>query len=326
MIEEVLPYLFRLEVPLPNNPLKAINSYIIKSKNRNLIIDTGMNREECMTVFRSGLKELDVNLRETDFFITHMHADHSGLVSQLATDASSVYCSLPDSVMIGPVFSGADWYPDMVKLAGLNGFPEGELQEVLLKHQGLKYCAGESLEFSIVKEGDAITIGDYHFTCLETPGHTSGHMCLYESGKKILVSGDHVLNDITPNISLWSGQGNPLREFIKSLDRVYDLEIDLVLPGHRRVFSNCKGRIEEIKLHHRIRAQEVLAILEKGAANAYQVASRMSWDLTYTSWDLFPAPQKWFATGEAMAHLKYLEEENLIKEEVAGDNVVFTLV
>ncbi len=44
MIEDISPGLYKIELPLPKNPLKSINSYVIKGKDRNLIIDTGMNR------------------------------------------------------------------------------------------------------------------------------------------------------------------------------------------------------------------------------------------------------------------------------------------
>ena len=70
MVEEILPNLYKIEIPLPGSPLKALNSYLIKSQGRFLVIDTGMNREECMREMVSGLKRLDVDLRKTDFFIT----------------------------------------------------------------------------------------------------------------------------------------------------------------------------------------------------------------------------------------------------------------
>ena len=38
MIEEVGTDLYKIEIPLPKNPLKALNSYAIKSPERNLII------------------------------------------------------------------------------------------------------------------------------------------------------------------------------------------------------------------------------------------------------------------------------------------------
>jgi glyoxylase-like metal-dependent hydrolase (beta-lactamase superfamily II) len=52
MINEIAANLFCIELPLPQNPLKSINCYVIKGKNRNLIIDTGMNRPECREVWR----------------------------------------------------------------------------------------------------------------------------------------------------------------------------------------------------------------------------------------------------------------------------------
>ena len=84
MIEEILTSLYRIEVPLVNSPLRALNSYVITASERNLIVDTGWNRQECMDALQRGLKELGVDLEKTDFFITHMHQDHIGLLSRLA--------------------------------------------------------------------------------------------------------------------------------------------------------------------------------------------------------------------------------------------------
>ena len=91
MVEEVMSDLYRLEIPLPRSPLKAINSYLIKGDGRFLLIDTGMNRGECLSVITSDLNRLGVDLERTDFFITHLHADHLGLAGTLATDNSKVY-------------------------------------------------------------------------------------------------------------------------------------------------------------------------------------------------------------------------------------------
>lgn len=325
MIEKIQPDLFRMEIPLPGSPLKAINSYVIKTPGRSLIIDTGMNRKVCLDAINSGLGEIGVDLARADFFITHMHADHSGLVSTLATDTASIYCSQPDAAMI---VSGAtpdnDWFKNMLQFALDNGIPEGVLHEALTHHPGFKYSSSGRMNFSIVRDGDTIQAGDYLFRCVETPGHTNGHMCLYDPRRKMLVSGDHILDDITPNISLWTDDRNPLGEYMASLDKILELDIDIVLPGHRRLIRDCGKRIRELKEHHRARVLEVLAIVEKGGGNAYQVASQMSWDLTYDSWDLFPAPQKWFATGEAVSHLKYLEVEGLVKKENSGRKVTFS--
>ena len=89
MIEEIQPSLFRLEVPLPNSPLKFLNSYVVRSSARNLIIDTGLNRKECLDAMQGGLKQLDIDLAKTDFFITHLHADHFGLIFRISFSSST---------------------------------------------------------------------------------------------------------------------------------------------------------------------------------------------------------------------------------------------
>ena len=321
MIEQILPNLYKIEVPLPQNPLKAVNSYVIKARGRSLIIDTGMNREECMRVLSSGLRELNVDLKKADFFITHMHADHSGLVSNLAVDTSRVYFSQADAAVINSV----NLWEKMSDFARVNGFPEDELQRAVKNHPGYRYSLRGHLDFYILKEGDTISVGDYLFKCIETPGHTNGHMCLYEPNKKLFFSGDHILIDVTPNISLWLSGENPLSDYLASLDKVYNLDIKLVLPGHRRTFTDHKKRIQELKHHHQTRANEVLSILKEGNQTAFQVASQMSWDMTYEFWGQFPSSQKWFATGEALAHLKYLEEKGKIQKRIQEQKVVFSL-
>jgi glyoxylase-like metal-dependent hydrolase (beta-lactamase superfamily II) len=321
MIEEILANLYRIEIPLPKNPLKALNSYVMKNTGRNLIVDTGWDQKECMDAMQTGLRALGVDLRKTDFFITHLHADHLGLLSRLATETSTIYFNQPEAERI----KSANRWNDFVDFARMNGFPEDELQAALHSHPGYKYGLKGDLPFRIVKEGDRIGIGDYLFKCVETPGHTKGHMCLYEPNKKIFIAGDHILSDITPTIQLWSDDWDPLKEYLESLEKVYKLDIEVVLPGHRGIIRNCKERIRELKDHHEKRLEEIVSILRKVGQNAFEVASQMSWDVIYEAWDTFPVSQKWFATGEAIAHLKYLEEKKRIRKETEGQKIVFSL-
>ena len=321
MFEEILPNLYRVKVPLSGSPLQALNSYIIKGTRQSLIIDTGWNSEDCIRTLTSGLKELDVNLEEADFFITHVHADHSGLVSVLAADTARIYFGQADAASFSSTAPGH--WEKQTDFAGKHGFPEDELERAIQSHPARGYSSGNHSGCYVLKDGDTIGIGDYLFNCIETPGHTKGHICLYEPNKKIFICGDHILIDITPNISLWSEEQNPLNEYLMSLDKVYDLDVDLVLPGHRNIFKNHKERIRELKRHHQVRLDEVISILKKGKQNAFQVASQMTWDMAYQSWELFPPPQKWFAFGEAVAHLKYLEEKGEIVREMQEQRVVF---
>jgi glyoxylase-like metal-dependent hydrolase (beta-lactamase superfamily II) len=122
-----------------------------------------------------------------------------------------------------------------------------------------------------------------------------------------------------------SDEWDPLKAYLESLDKVYELDIELVLPGHRGTFRNCKERIQELKEHYQKRLEEIISILEEGEKSAFQIASQMSWDIVYDSWDLFPVPQKWFATGETIAHLKYLEETGMIRKERSEQRIIYSL-
>ena len=315
MCEEIFPDLYRLEIPLPENPLKYLNAYVIKGPDRNLIVDTGLNRQECLKAMQSGLRNLSVDLKETDIFITHLHADHFGLVTKLATDTSQVFFSRPEKELI----ESWEGFDSMIAYAGHNGFPEDQLREALDKHPGKKYGSDWMPEMSLLDDGDEINCGPYHFRCVTTPGHTMGPTCLYESDKRFIIAGDHILDDITPNIQCWTDEQNPLKYYLVSLDKVSALDVDLVLPGHRRLIKDHRTRIAELKQHHRNRLHEILNILQSGALSAFQIASKMTWDLKCESWDQFPVAQKWFATGEAISHLRFLKEEGNIGQETEGN-------
>jgi glyoxylase-like metal-dependent hydrolase (beta-lactamase superfamily II) len=231
MVEELRPDLFRIKIPLPDSPLKFLNSYVVRSAGRNLVIDTGLNRKACLEAMKAGLEELKIDPDRTDFFITHLHADHFGLVSRLIAGSSRVYFNRPDAEIIE---AGPGW-DFMLAYAAENGFPEEELRRAIEQHPGFKFRSEWVPELNILQDGDIMDVGDYHFTCVHTPGHTLGHTCLYEQEKKILVAGDHILIDITPNIQCWSEIQNPLKSYLASLDLVRDLDVDLALPGHRRL-------------------------------------------------------------------------------------------
>jgi glyoxylase-like metal-dependent hydrolase (beta-lactamase superfamily II) len=321
MCEEVLPNLFRIKIPLPESPLKYLNSYVIRDPERCLIIDTGLNRTECLEAMLAGLRKIDVDLAQSDLFITHLHADHFGLVAKLASESTNVFFSRPEKELM----ESWEGFAAMIAYAGRNGFPENELRAALDKHPGAKYGTEWIPELKVLEDGDQIQFGDYQFQCVATPGHTMGHTCLYEPDKKLLVAGDHILIDITPNIQCWSDSQNPLKHYLASLDKVAGLQVDLVLPGHRRLISDHQARIEELKRHHDQRLAEVISILDGGAMTAFEVASRMTWDLKYDDWKDFPVAQRWFATGEAISHLRLLEEEGKVRRKAEGELTLFEL-
>jgi glyoxylase-like metal-dependent hydrolase (beta-lactamase superfamily II) len=322
--EELLPGFFKLNIPLPKSPLKYLNSYIVMGSPRFLIIDTGFNRPECLNPFLKEISDLKLDLDKADFFITHMHSDHIGMLGNLIRPNSTVFFNKIEIPLVDPAGRETsrktrhDFF-----LA--SGYPVNEFKAALENNPAMLYCLRTKIDFSPLKQNDLLEYGDYSFKCIETPGHSPGQMCLYETLKKMLICGDHILNDITPNIAWWPEMENPLDLYFKSLNKVDRLETLWVLPGHRAITRDHHQRIKEILQHHQNRLDEVIAALKDGEKNAFQIASRLSWDIKYTKWEDFPAGQKYFAVGEALAHIQYLKFEGRIKRVTRDNQYYYTL-
>lgn len=295
MVDELWPSIFRMEVPLPGNPLKAVNSYLVRGTDRSLLIDTGMHCRECLAAIETGLSGLGIPIERVDFFLTHFHPDHIGLVPELAQDGARVYISRPDAAII----QEPEKWKSLAGEALLNGLPKKDVRAVMAEFPARSRLGVPTLGFTLLGDGERLSCGPYVFTCIGTPGHTRGHLCLYEARARILFSGDHVLGGITPNISGWSYEGDALRDYLDSLDKVDQYETDWVFPGHRALFRDLGRRIYQIKRHHEARLDEVLSVLANGRQTALEVASRMTWGIRSSSWDAVPSLQKWFAGGGA---------------------------
>jgi len=83
--------------------------------------------------------------------------------------------------------------------------------------------------------------------------------------------------------------------------------------------------VKELQEHHRARLNEVLVALGDGDKNILQTAPRISWDITAKTWEEFPAQQKWFAFGETMAHVKYLECRGEVLSKNRNGTIVYSL-
>jgi len=320
MIEEVLPQIFRIEIPLPNNPLKALNAYLIKGNKRNLLIDTGFNQPECRAAMDAAINEAAISMATTDILLTHAHSDHSGLVHHLATPTSRVFCDA-----YAAKYFEADqsqrWrnFNEMIAQSGL-----GDVR--LSDHPGYTYATEPVENVHIIKDGDTISVGKFNLRCISTPGHAPDHICLFEPERKILFSGDHILGSITPNntiwVSPWTITRDLLGEYLHSLDKIARLEIEITLPGHREIIRDCYRRIRELKDHHQQRLIEIINVLGQKKMNGAQIAAKMQWRMRNRTWEEFPVTQKIFATGEALSHLTHLVFQKVLVKELF-DGIVY---
>lgn len=305
------PDIYRIDVPLPHNPLKNLNCYIVKTKEKNLIIDTGFNMIECYKALKEGLHELEVDIDKTDMFVTHLHSDHTGLVSDIMNEDSVIYMSRTDHEYVKLILES--FWSKSDKSYLMEGFSESQLDYLKNTNPAKVYNPSRLFQAFIIGDNSKFRIGRHDFRCISTPGHTPGHMCLYLESEKILFTGDHILFDISPNITRWPGVKNSLQDYLNSLEKIKKLKINLALPAHRKNDMDIYERIDQLKQHHEGRLKEVIDIVRKSPGiNAYDTAGRMRWSMKGKSWEDAPLQQKWFAVGEVLAHLDYVEEEKKV--------------
>lgn len=319
MIEEVSRELFRLEMPLPRNPLRAVNTYVLRASVRSCIVDPGLDMPECMAALQAALGRLGVDPGRSDLFLTHLHADHSGLAAKIASEDRCVYIGGAD----GAFLSRWRGWGEVVGLSVAQGIPQGMMDDGVRDEELFSYRVDNPHSYRHVADGELLELGGRVLTAVATPGHTQGHTCLYDRESGEFFSGDHVLQEISPIITGWDEEiRDPLADYLASLDKVAAMEIRRVLPGHRAVFTGYRERISQIKLRHELRLEEALALLVPGGITAYEAASAMTWDLKGGGFFGWPLAQRWFATGEALAHLRHLVNRGLAQSGVSPDGVI----
>jgi glyoxylase-like metal-dependent hydrolase (beta-lactamase superfamily II) len=324
-MEEVAAGLYRIEVPLPQNPLKMLNAYLVRGGERSLLVDTGFNRPECREALYGALDQLGARRGKLDLFITHLHADHCGQAAELASAPDAVtYASQGDGERINMMTGGVSFWREISRGMEEHGCDRELLRALESDHPAMRFSPSAYINFTSVSEGELLRYGDYTLQVLSMPGHTPDHLALYEPERKFLFAGDLILGDITPNIPRWRDMPDALGTYLQSLDRASGLDIALTLTGHRSLVRDTPGRIVELRAHHARRLDEARRALNGGSLTAYEVAAEMTWSMRGIVWEEFPAPQKWFAVNEALAHLDYLVARGEAAREKKGDFVRFS--
>ena len=113
-----------------------------------------------------------------------------------------------------------------------------------------------------LSDGDLADVPGWRLRAVHTPGHTPGHLCFVDELSQRLFAGDHILPRITPNISLHAVERvHPLADYLDSLAKVRDLDVDEIMPAHEWRFRGLAERADDIAAHHERRLAELLAAI-----------------------------------------------------------------
>ena len=306
--------------PRVTKGLPYVLPYLIKHGGETMLVDCGWNTDAAYAALEAGMRECGSHPAEiTQLVITHVHPDHYGMSGRLKQISScEVIMHEREAEMIASrYFSPRGLTDEMQQYMGEHGVPELKAPEMSRGSMDMLDKVQPAAADRKVHGGETLRAGDFEFEVIWTPGHAPGHICLYEPNRKMLFSGDHILPTITPNVSMHAQtSGDPLGDYIHSLETVAALDVEHVLPAHEFDIKELKRRVNEIYDHHRERLDEMLRCV-RDAATAWDVAGRVQW-ATGTLDEFEPFMQR-AAVGETLSHLEHLfQQERLSKVKRDG--------
>ncbi len=191
------------EIFLINSPEYPNSSSILIQDEINTLIDTGAKRK----ILKKIKKHIDQVIN------THFHTDHNRnndlfkkvKISQIETE-------------------GLKDFDGYFKIAGAS---DPELKKEMKKNSPTSRLWPE--EIVPLEKGEVLDFGKTEWEIIHTPGHSPGHFCYYEKNRNILLAGDYGPEDFGP---WYAWPSSDLEDFVSSVEKIIDLDPDLLLSGH----------------------------------------------------------------------------------------------
>lgn len=319
-VEEVRPGLWSIPVPIPANPLRYVLVYAFELDNGVAIVDAGWNTDDAWSALTDGLAVAGGSVADVRaVLVTHIHPDHYGLAGRVREKSGAWIGLHPhDAEMLQARYIDTDDLLARMRVFLEDaGVPAPKLPDLTMASMMIRDQVMMAEPDVLFEDGRIVDVPGWELRTVWTPGHSPGHVCFYSERHRLLLSGDHVLPRITPNIGVHTQQfPNPLGEYIESLLKVQNLDVDEVLPAHEYRFADLGDRLDEIINHHADRLIEIESELE---ANPGSTAWDLSVHLTWSRpWEQIADYMQRAAVSETVAHLVLLEAHRRVRRE--GDH------
>ena len=211
-------------------------------------------------------RHLDAILSAADsvirwIIVTHTHPDHSPLVRTLAQRTGARVIGLPP--------------------------PNDGRQDETFAPQHLP------------ADGERLSLGDCQLIAIHTPGHASNCVCYLLERERLLFTGDHVLEGVSPVILPPDGD---MSAYLHSLDKLQSHDFEHIAPGHGGLMGRGKEILAALRAHRLAREEKVLRSL-------HQLAAATLDELTPVVYDDVAALRHPWARLTLQAHLIKLARE-----------------
>ncbi len=313
-VERVRPGLWSVPVSMPG-PLRWVNAYVLELAGGGLgLVDTGWDADDSWAALCAGLTGLGGDVTDVrGVLVTHMHMDHVGLAARVR-EASGAWVAMhpADAATMAAMLDHspeASTETEVAFLVGL-GAPEDDARGDAGTPEERVHWRRLARPDRLLEDGDRADLPGWSLRAVHTPGHTAGHLCFANEDTGLFFSGDHVLPRISPNISTHPGAGDPLRDYLGSLEAVAGREVAEVLPGHEWRFRGLAGRARELREHHERRLAELLAAVSgHPGSTPWDLAAHLTWS---RPWAQYERRMRIFAVTETDAHLRLLASRGLV--------------
>jgi glyoxylase-like metal-dependent hydrolase (beta-lactamase superfamily II) len=155
------------------------------------------------------------------------------------------------------------------------------------------------------RDGEKLPLGDCEVIAVHTPGHASNCVCYLVAAERLLLTGDHVLQGVSPVILPPDGD---MSAYLSSLDKLFALDFDRIAPGHGEVMSDAKDALRALRAHRLAREEKVMAKL--GAMLQASIET-----LTPAVYDDVAADRHSWARLTLQAHLIKLNRDGRVSEK-----------
>lgn len=313
----------RIPLPLPNDGLRAVNVYVLKTADGVVLVDGGWALAEARTQLVDGLSSLGFALPDVRrFLVTHAHRDHyTQAVALRGETGASVELGLGEKPTLDLLHS-TDPSALGTQVRELHRLGAPELARTIAAA-----TEGHEVDLSVweapdvwLSPGDLPLPGGRVLEAVHTPGHTIGHLVFHDLDAGLLFAGDHVLPSITPSIGFEAVLSpDPLGAFLRSLELVRSRPDARLLPAHGEVTESVHARVDELLAHHGRRLDEALAAAQGRGVTAADVAGVLRWTRRERRLDELDPFNAMLATFETAAHLDLLAAQGRLTREDDGE-------
>jgi glyoxylase-like metal-dependent hydrolase (beta-lactamase superfamily II) len=324
-IEQVRTGLWSVPVPIPHSPLRYTLTYLLISDRDVVVVDPGWDTDPSWQALGEGLQAAGAEVDDvTGIVVSHVHPDHHGLSSRLRQASGAWVAMHPAERDSLPARVWDDHLGPDQNQAWLrrSGVPDDIAAELSVSTESLNWVLTMAEPDVLLEHGDLVPVAGRTIRAVHTPGHTPGHLCLHEETEDVLLTGDHVLPRISPNIGLQPHSATPpLAAYLNSLAMTAGYDSAEALPAHEYRFHGLAERTRDLRAHHAARCQEIIEALEQtGPATAWAVTEQLTWS---RGWAAVSGMMRRAALAETAAHLDYLIGRGQVLEK-PGDIAEYT--